>query len=48
MHISSFGGNLYSFDMGDLTAWIDLESPPYADRNRENFMKILSQMNVFI
>jgi mannose-1-phosphate guanylyltransferase len=48
MHISSFGGNLYSFDMGDQTSWIDLESPSYADRYRENIMKILSQMNASI
>lgn len=45
MHIGDLGGNLYSFDMGDQTTWIDLESPSYADRNQDSITKILSQMN---
>ncbi len=48
MHIRDFGGNLYSFDIGDQTMWIDLESPSYADRNQNSITKVLSQMNKFV
>jgi mannose-1-phosphate guanylyltransferase len=48
MRIGDLGGNLYSFDMGNRTMWIDLESPSYADRNQVSITKILSQMNKFV
>lgn len=37
-------GKLYSYDIGDDIQWIDVDSPSYAERNREIIMKILSQM----
>ena len=42
--ITSMGGKLYSYDMGDDIQWVDVESPFYADRNKEIIMKILLQM----
>lgn len=48
MRIGDLGGNLYSFDMGNQTMWIDLESPSYADRNQDSLTKILSQMNKLV
>jgi UTP-glucose-1-phosphate uridylyltransferase len=43
--ITSMGGKLYSYDMGDNIQWVDVESPFYADRNKEIIMKILLQMD---
>ena len=37
-------GKLYSYDIGGNTQWIDVDSPSYADRNKEIIMKILLQM----
>ncbi len=48
MNIDNLGGTLYSFDMGDQIVWIDVESPSYAERNKESMMEILSQMDTFV
>jgi mannose-1-phosphate guanylyltransferase len=45
-HVSSMGGKLYSYDMGDNIRWVDVESPSYADRNKEIINKILLQMDM--
>jgi mannose-1-phosphate guanylyltransferase len=37
-------GKLFSYDIGENIEWIDIESPPYADRNRDIIKKILLQM----
>jgi mannose-1-phosphate guanylyltransferase len=39
-------GNLFSYNLGGNTEWVDIESPPYADRNKDTVMKILSQMGM--
>ncbi len=44
--ISSIGGKLYSYNLGGNTEWLDVESPPYSDRNKDTVMKILSQMGM--
>jgi mannose-1-phosphate guanylyltransferase len=44
--ISKIRGKLYSFNLAANTEWLDVESPPYADRNKDTVMKILSQMGV--
>jgi mannose-1-phosphate guanylyltransferase len=38
-------GKLYSYNLGN-TEWLDVESPPYANRNKDTVMKILSQMGM--
>jgi len=43
--ISTIGGKLFSYNLGN-TEWLDVESPPYADRNKDTVMKILSQMGM--
>ncbi len=43
--ISTLRGKLYSYNLGSNTEWLDVESPPYADRNKDTVMKILSQMH---
>ncbi len=42
--INTIGGKMYSYDIGGNIEWLDVESPPYADRNKKTVMKILSQM----
>jgi mannose-1-phosphate guanylyltransferase len=42
---STIRGKLYSYNLGR-TEWLDVESPPYADRNKDIVMKILSQMGM--
>ena len=37
--------NLFSYDIGDDTEWLDAESPAYLDRNRDMVEKILFQMH---
>jgi mannose-1-phosphate guanylyltransferase len=37
--------NLFSYEIGDDTQWIDAESPAHLDRNRDIVEKILSQMH---
>ncbi len=44
--ISTFGGKLYSYALDDDTEWLDIESPSYADRNKDTVKKILLQMNI--
>jgi len=44
--ISTFGGRLYSYALDDDTESLDIESPSYADRNKDIVNKILSQMNI--
>jgi mannose-1-phosphate guanylyltransferase len=44
--ISTIGGKLYSYALDEDTEWLDLESPPYADRNKDTVKKILLQMNI--
>jgi len=42
---STIRGKLYSYNLGN-TDWLDVESPPYADRNKDTVKKILSQMGM--
>jgi hypothetical protein len=35
---------LFSYDIGENIEWIDVESPAYADRNKDIIEKILLQM----
>ena len=42
---STIRGKLYSYNLGS-TEWLDVESPPYADRNKDTVMKVLSQMGM--
>jgi mannose-1-phosphate guanylyltransferase len=42
---SAIRGKLYSYNLGN-TEWLDVESPPYADRNKDTVLKILSQMGM--
>ncbi len=42
---STIRGKLYSYNLGS-TEWLDVESPPYADRNKDTVMRILSQMGM--
>lgn len=44
--IGTIGGKLYSYNLDDNTEWLDLESPSYADRNKETVKKILLQMGI--
>jgi mannose-1-phosphate guanylyltransferase len=45
--ISTISGKLYSYKLGTNIEWLDVESPPYADRNKNTVMKILSQMDTY-
>jgi mannose-1-phosphate guanylyltransferase len=40
------GGKLFSHPLGSKTRWIDIESPIYADRNKDIIDKIISQMSI--
>jgi mannose-1-phosphate guanylyltransferase len=40
------GGKLFSYSLGNRTRWIDIESPIYADRNKDTIDKIISQMSI--
>jgi mannose-1-phosphate guanylyltransferase len=42
---NSIRGKLYSYNLGN-TEWLDVESPPYADRNKATVMRILSHMGM--
>jgi len=44
--ISTIRGKLYSYNLGGNTEWLDVESPPYADRNKDTVKKILAQMGM--
>ena len=44
--LPSLGFGLYSFPISNHIDWIDVESPVYAERNRELVKRILSQMEV--
>jgi mannose-1-phosphate guanylyltransferase len=45
-HIPSAGGNLFSFSLDTEIEWIDIESPIYADRNKEIINRIIDQMRI--
>jgi mannose-1-phosphate guanylyltransferase len=45
-HISTIGGELYSYILDDDTEWLDIESPSYADRHKDIVEKILLQMRI--
>jgi mannose-1-phosphate guanylyltransferase len=40
------GGKLFSYPLGNRIRWIDIESPIYADRNKDIIDKIISQMSI--
>jgi mannose-1-phosphate guanylyltransferase len=40
------GGKLFSYPLDNRTRWIDIESPIYADRNKDVIDKIISQMRI--
>jgi mannose-1-phosphate guanylyltransferase len=42
--LPSFGFGLYSYPISSKTEWIDVESPVYAERNKELVKRILAQM----
>src|SRR5437762_7283881 len=44
--ISKIRGKLYSYNLGANIEWLDVESPPYADRNKDTVKKILAQMGI--
>ena len=44
--LPSLGFGLYSFPISSHTDWIDVESPVYAERNKELVKRILAQMEV--
>ena len=44
--ISTIRGKLYSYNLGGNTEWLDVESPPYAERNKDTVKKILAQMGM--
>jgi mannose-1-phosphate guanylyltransferase len=44
--LPSLGFGLYSYPISNHIDWIDVESPVYAERNRELVKRILSQMEV--
>jgi mannose-1-phosphate guanylyltransferase len=43
-HIPSAGGNLFSYSLDTEIEWIDIESPVYADRNKEIIHRIIEKM----
>jgi mannose-1-phosphate guanylyltransferase len=43
--ISTIGSELYSYILDEDTAWLDIESPSYADRHKSIVDKILMQMH---
>jgi mannose-1-phosphate guanylyltransferase len=45
-NIPSAGGNLYSYSLDTKIEWIDIESPVYADRNKEIINTIIDQMRI--
>jgi mannose-1-phosphate guanylyltransferase len=47
-HLTSGGGKLYSYDLGNNIQWLDVESPSYADRNKEIIMEVMSQMQYIL
>jgi hypothetical protein len=44
--LPSLGFGLYSYPISEYVDWIDVESPVYAERNKELVKKILAQMGI--
>jgi NDP-sugar pyrophosphorylase family protein len=44
--LPSLGVGLYSYPISSQIDWIDVESPVYAERNKELVKRILAQMDV--
>ena len=40
------GSELFSYTLDNRTGWIDIESPSYAERNKDIIDKIILQMSI--
>jgi mannose-1-phosphate guanylyltransferase len=45
-HVLRTGGELFSYTLDNRTGWIDIESPSYAERNKDIIDKIILQMSI--